>query len=108
MLKIGGKSHHGHVKISFHFINHGKITVKSRRNHGEIMKKSWSRYQIWWKITVTITSRYTIYGRGKPLGLSLAIFEIFRMIKIIEMIEIIKMIRIIKVIKMIKIIKMIR
>ena len=29
------------------------------------MKKSWSQYQIWWKIT--ITSRCQIYGRGKTL-----------------------------------------
>ena len=34
------------------------------------MKKSWSRYQIWWKITITITSRYQIYGRGKTLSLT--------------------------------------
>ena len=30
------------------------------------MKKSWSWYQIWWKITITITTWYQIYGRGKP------------------------------------------
>ena len=59
------QSRHGHVTISFHFINHGKIMGKSRRNIVEIMKKSWSRYQIWWKIT--ITSRCQIYGRGKTL-----------------------------------------
>ena len=51
--------------MSFHFINHRKI--KSRRSHGEIMKKSWSQYQIWWKITITIRSRYQICGRGKTL-----------------------------------------
>ena len=31
------------------------------------MKKSWSRYQIWWNITITITSRYQTYGGGKTL-----------------------------------------
>ena len=30
------------------------------------MKKSWSQYQIWWKIT--ITSQYQICGRGKTLS----------------------------------------
>ena len=47
---------HVTVTKSFHFIN-----------HGEIMKKSRSQYQIWWKITITITSRYQIHGRGKTL-----------------------------------------
>ena len=35
------------------------------------MKKSCSRYQTWWKITITITSRYLIYGREKTLDIYL-------------------------------------
>ena len=47
--KIGGKSRHGDVTISFHFISHRKITEKSWRNHGHNIKldeKSRSRHDI--------------------------------------------------------------
>ena len=31
----------------------------------------WSRYQIWWKIMITITSQCQIHGGGKTLDLTL-------------------------------------
>ena len=47
--------------------NHDKLSLhKSRKNHREIMKRSWSQYQIWCEIT--ITSQYQIYGQRKTLG----------------------------------------